>query len=52
MYAQTSLQLCGDLLVWNQRNGVTTARLKGMQQDLHINGTVDDVMVLVLLIST
>jgi len=51
MYAQTSLQLCSDLL-WNQRNGVTTARLKGMQQDLHINGTIDDVMVLVLLIPT
>jgi len=28
------------LTVDKQRNGVTTARLKGMQQDLHINGTI------------
>lgn len=51
MYARTSLQLCGHLL-WNQRNGVTTARLKGMQQDLHINGAIDDVMMLGLLTPT
>ena len=31
---------CCALLWINQRNGVTTARLKGMQQDLHINGTI------------